>query len=579
MRPTRRSGRSARALPPRCRARASSSSGERPRATWGPGSWSPSTRTAGKLRGLAVEEGKPHELRPLETAPGQTAGPRQHLVAPSDYFRDKPETPDQWRCDQDGAPLEFLEERAQAAATEPIFAAAITSLHTASVAIDTDNELLQNKFANNTTTATNFIASLFASMNVIYERDLLIRLVQGNTFLRVSTTPDPYTVTGTDTFAKLQEFRNYWSTNHASINRAVAAMLSGRGGSGASGIAWIDALCSKSTGYSYNQLFLSGTTPSFGEIMVTAHEIGHNFGSPHTHCYNPPVDTCYGSEGAGCHSGAASCPAATTINGVTNVRGTLMSYCHLLGGCNLSLVFHPATVNLLNPKIQSRVNTCIFPSGAAPPPTVVAVLPNSGTTAGGRPVTITGTNFRAGATVSFGGTAATSVAVLSPTTITALTPARSTGAVGVTVTNTDGTSATKSNAYFYAPPSAGLRFYTLNPCRMLDTRNANGPLGGPVLSAGQQRIFTAAGVCGVPAAAKALSVNVTVVTPSAAGLLSLYPGNAFPLGTSSINFRPGQTRANNATLTLSTNGTGTFGVQNSAAGTTHFILDINGYYQ
>jgi IPT/TIG domain/Abnormal spindle-like microcephaly-assoc'd, ASPM-SPD-2-Hydin/Immunoglobulin I-set domain len=67
-------------------------------------------------------------------------------------------------------------------------------------------------------------------------------------------------------------------------------------------------------------------------------------------------------------------------------------------------------------------------------PTVSSVSPNSGTTAGRTPVTITGTNFAASATVTFGAVAATSVVVVNSTTITATTPAGSAGAVAVTVT-------------------------------------------------------------------------------------------------------------------------------------------------
>ena len=69
------------------------------------------------------------------------------------------------------------------------------------------------------------------------------------------------------------------------------------------------------------------------------------------------------------------------------------------------------------------------------PPTVSSVSPNSGSTAGGTAVTITGTNFAAGATVTFGSAAATNVVVVSGTQITATTPAGSAGAVTVTVTN------------------------------------------------------------------------------------------------------------------------------------------------
>src|ERR1700722_1640714 len=67
-------------------------------------------------------------------------------------------------------------------------------------------------------------------------------------------------------------------------------------------------------------------------------------------------------------------------------------------------------------------------SGGVAPPTVSGMSPNSGPVGGGTAVTITGTNFAAGAAVMFGGTAATSIVVVSSTTITAATPAGSGGA-------------------------------------------------------------------------------------------------------------------------------------------------------
>ena len=80
-----------------------------------------------------------------------------------------------------------------------------------------------------------------------------------------------------------------------------------------------------------------------------------------------------------------------------------------------------------------------FTYGAAP--AVTSVAPDSGPTSGGTNVTITGTNFSAGATVRFGGAAATNVAVVSATSITATSPAGSAGTVDVTVTTAGGTSA------------------------------------------------------------------------------------------------------------------------------------------
>ncbi len=123
----------------------------------------------------------------------------------------------------------------------------------------------------------------------------------------------------------------------------------------------------------------------------------------------------------------------------------------------------------------------------------------------------------------------------------------------------------------------GRDFYTVTPCRLVDTRAVSGPLGGPGLKAGKTRTFVLTGVCGVPASAKALSVNLTV-QPAASGYLRLLPGDQTLLpAISSINYTSGQTRANNATLLLAFDGSG--GLQVFSAGDTDFILDVNGYFQ
>jgi hypothetical protein len=538
----------------------------------------------------AGADGTMQELRPLreallqsvlagEAPAGLEDGPgEEYLIGSVEPVVGGEPAQKSWTCDQSGAPLELLQNHAEATSTQPIFAAAITSLHSATIAVETDNELINGKFGGNATTATNYIANLFAQMSVIYERDLLVRLLQGHTILRTGTT-DPYTSTGT-TADKMFEFGNYWSANYSSVNRATAIMLSARGTAGAAGVAWIDVLCSKSNGYAYNQLFTSGTTVSGSEVMIVAHELGHNFGSPHTHCYNPPLDNCYNTA-SGCYSGTKSCPAQTTINGVTNVTGTLMSYCHLGGiGCWTSNVFHPGSVALLQPKIQARVNTCIFPVGGTPPPvapTVLTVSPASGTTAGGTTVVLTGTNFQSGATVTFGGTPA-AVTFNNSTRLTVTTPARATGSVAVVVTNPGGLAATRNPGYFYSTPSEASNFYTVTPCRLLDTRNANGAFGGPVFGPSVQRTFTLPGRCGIPAGATAVAANVTVFHPTALGNVSTFPGNAFDLGTTTVSFLAGSVRANNNILRLATNGTGTIGIRNNSAGNSHVIVDVFGYF-
>ncbi len=121
-----------------------------------------------------------------------------------------------------------------------------------------------------------------------------------------------------------------------------------------------------------------------------------------------------------------------------------------------------------------------------------------------------------------------------------------------------------------APPS--LSFFTVNPCRVVDTR-----LGGGPLVAGTDRTFTmVSGACGVPAGAKAVSINVTVTQPTGPGNLRLFPaGGAVPTA-SAINYTAGQTRANNAIIGLSAAGELTAHCQSS--GSTHLILDVNGYF-
>jgi len=64
-------------------------------------------------------------------------------------------------------------------------------------------------------------------------------------------------------------------------------------------------------------------------------------------------------------------------------------------------------------------------------------------------VTITGTNFATGATVTLGGAGATNVVVVSATQITATTPAHAAGAVNVVVTNPDTQTGTLANGYAY----------------------------------------------------------------------------------------------------------------------------------
>jgi hypothetical protein len=118
-------------------------------------------------------------------------------------------------------------------------------------------------------------------------------------------------------------------------------------------------------------------------------------------------------------------------------------------------------------------------------------------------------------------------------------------------------------------------FYTLAPCRILDTRPF--PLTGSLVWE-----FGVATSCGIPANATAVSANLTGLDATTSGYLTIWPAQAARPNTSTLNFGPGQIRANNAILLLAPG----YGVsmraiwfEFSSAGKFDLIIDVNGYFQ
>jgi hypothetical protein len=159
------------------------------------------------------------------------------------------------------------------------------------------------------------------------------------------------------------------------------------------------------------------------------------------------------------------------------------------------------TVTVTNPGGQSGSLATAFTYLA--PPTVTNVSPNSGSTAGGTAVTITGANFAAGATATFGGTAATNVVVVNSTTITATTPAGIAGAVTVTVANSNGLSGSLANGFTYVTP----------PTVTNVSPNGGSTLGGTAVTiTGTNFAAGAAATFGGTAATNVVVVNSTTMT-------------------------------------------------------------------
>ena len=126
--------------------------------------------------------------------------------------------------------------------------------------------------------------------------------------------------------------------------------------------------------------------------------------------------------------------------------------------------------------------------------------------------------------------------------------------------------------------TGAVSFYTLTPCRIVDTRNPAGPLGGPALTGQGDRVFTLQGACAIPSTAKALAVNLTVTGATQTGHLRFHPPGL--LGkTSAVNYAAGQTRANNDIVALDAQGRVAVFCGQPTASTVDLILDINGYFE
>ncbi len=123
-----------------------------------------------------------------------------------------------------------------------------------------------------------------------------------------------------------------------------------------------------------------------------------------------------------------------------------------------------------------------------------------------------------------------------------------------------------------------LTFISLNPCRLVDTRAANGPFGGPSITGGTTRtfVFKNSTACAIPTTALAFSVNVTVV-PSTdyLGYLTVYPDDKTRPVVSNINSWNGAIKADAVIVGAgATDG----GVSFYATNTTDVVVDITGYF-
>ena len=123
--------------------------------------------------------------------------------------------------------------------------------------------------------------------------------------------------------------------------------------------------------------------------------------------------------------------------------------------------------------------------------------------------------------------------------------------------------------------TSGTRFVPITPCRVLDTRNAAGPFGGPFLAGGQSRSFALPqGACGLPSSAQAYSLNLTVVPHGPLGFVTIWPTGQTQPNVSTLNSYDGRIKANAAIVPAGTSGA----VSVYASEATDVLLDVNGYF-
>ena len=140
-------------------------------------------------------------------------------------------------------------------------------------------------------------------------------------------------------------------------------------------------------------------------------------------------------------------------------------------------------------------------------------------------------------------------------------------------TTYSGGSSGLGTTFSITPPPA--QFVTATPCRVVDTRNPNGPFGGPALQGNTSRSFAIPlGGCGIPSSATAYSLNVAVVPHGPLGYLTIWPSGEAQPYVSTLNSLDGRIKANAAIVAAGVNGA----VSVYVTDTSDVILDIDGYF-
>lgn len=361
-------------------------------------------REGGGMRGIVASRGRYWVVAGGPDTGGPETGLRlREIDAEAEFFGETAS----WSCATDelqqvsGALDELFLQPGPSAewAAEPPGGSPLAVSHTARIAVETDFEFYQ-RFGDSTD-ATDYIGDVIGYGSILYSAE--VDTSWEIELIHLYTAPaDPWNESSS--LCALFEFGRYWNDNYSAVDRTIVHMMSGKSAGG--GVAWVGVLCRgpfnydhlgacpslspASDNYGGDYGFSGGLSGSFNidnpaavwDIVVVTHEIGHNFNSPHTHCYSgisgpDPIDQCYNGQcgSSGCYCGSESLPAGCPGSG--QGCGTIMSYCHTLTGglSNISLTLgtgHPYGVdpvrapNRMSAHVQSVASSnpvCLAPVG------------------------------------------------------------------------------------------------------------------------------------------------------------------------------------------------------------------------
>ncbi|MDD2608681.1 MAG: pre-peptidase C-terminal domain-containing protein [Giesbergeria sp.] len=269
-------------------------------------------------------------------------------------------------------------------------AEALGAQRRANIIVETDYELFQRLGSSAAVHA--YVTDLMGYVSSQYETEVGARL--NVTQINVYTSPaDPWT--GSSTSTLLTELKNHWNaSSRIGQPRHHVHLLSARNAGG--GQAYLNTLADDQKTYAYGVTanidggFSASNPRVVWDALGIAHEIGHAFGSSHTHEFDEPylgsnqggaIDCCYSDEvgsqcaiqlGGASRSGVLPGIGSTTGGSSGTGVGTIMSYCHTLrsGNSNISFNFGTNHVWGVSPwrvasVLQSSAETHLPLDGAA----------------------------------------------------------------------------------------------------------------------------------------------------------------------------------------------------------------------